>query len=379
MRKAPYILALLAHSCFGACATSWTNGFAKCVAVTLLHAKIPNTDQIDFTNTLCFNGAGCGSTFTLADLKVTGSGGSVTSASCFDCIVTSDNAGTSLLNWATDVYVGSTGEVVFKVKETRSHSVDDKVYLFFGNASVTTFQGGSVGSAYDASLRLSYAFGDGATLSLADGSAASRTLTNHSTTAGAGKIGGGIVTSLTNYANHTTTILGWTNPWSLVGWVKSTGVTGQLIIHLGTSAGAGQGYIQLNAACPGCARVGDSGGGSGNAVGTTPLNDGNWHLVVGTYDGSSVYHIYADGVLEATSTFQPNNVTADGVQIGIAGDLSSGGCACTLDEITGWGVDQSADWVAALFNNQGAPSTFYTAAAPVDPVFGFSRHKSYVF
>lgn len=365
-------LFLLATACFGQCAVTWTNGYSKCIEVTLLASKIPNTDQTDFTNTLCFNGSGCGSTFVATGLKAVGSGGSVTSANCFDCILTSDNAGSSLMNWATDAYIGSTGEVVFKVKQTRSHTVNDKAYLFFGNASVTTFQGGSAGSAYASSLRLSYAFGDGATLSFADGSAAGRTLTNHSTTAGAGKIGGGIVTSLTNYANHTTTILGWTNPWSLAGWVKSTGATVQLLIHLGTSAGAGQGYTLLNSACPGCAQVGDAGGGSGRAIGVTHLNDGNWHLVVGTYDGSSVFRIYADGVLEGASGVEPNNVTADGVQIGIAGDLSSSGCACTLDEITGWGVDQSADWVAALFNNQGSPSTFYTAAAAVDPYLSTS-------
>ncbi len=361
--KTLLLLALAASQAFGACAATWANGYTKCVEITILHAQVANTDQTDFTTTICLNGSGCGTSFSVPDLRVTGSGGSVTSASCFDCIWTSDNAGTTLLSWAKNVYTGSTGEAVFKVKKTVLTATDVKVYLFFGNASTTTFQGGSVGSAYAAHFIAGYGFGDGATLALNDLSSNGLTLTNHSATAAAGKIGGGIVTTLANYATNASSVTGLTDSFTISAWVKTSAATQQIIVNISTDNGAGQEYIQLTATAEN-AQVGDAGGGSGRATGTTNVADGTFHYISGTIDTS--FRIYVDGVVQTTQV-ATKGFAADGIWIGQYHN-GSFGFVGTIDEVEVWGGlggARSADWIKTTFNNQSSPSTFYSAAAAV--------------
>ncbi len=357
------LLAFLAsYQLFGACAATWANGYSKCVEIVLDHTKIVNTDDTDFTNIICFNGSGCGATFTNADMKVTGSGGSVTRTDCFDCIITSDNAGTTLLKWQTPVYFSTTGEVVFKVKLTRSHTADDKVYLFYGNASTTTFQGGAVGTNYAALYSAAYDFGDGTTLNVTDWSAKGLNLTNTSSVAGAGMIGGAIVTSATHFANTTTSVALSGQAWTICAWEKTSAAGSQnMIVDVGTDTGAAQMYMQL--LTTNNFSTGDGGGGSGRANGTSTTNaDGNWHFGCGTH--GSEFKIYVDGVFENNGGGFQVGPSLDGLWVGrrFNGTLQLVG---SIDEVLVYNATMTADQVAHLYANQGNISSFYSFSAPV--------------
>ena len=101
------------------------------------------------------------------------------------------------------------------------------------------------------------------------------------------------------------------------------------------------------------------------------VNDGNWHYVVGVYDGSSKL-LYIDGVLVATQSNAHNgagigrNITRYGF-IGDGSEASSFNSSRNniyfdgeLDEIRILTVPKSADWIATEYNNQNSPSTFYS-------------------
>jgi len=368
-----FLSLLLAQSVFGVtCPANWANGYSKCFVLTVDPTKVQNTDQTNYTTTACFNGSGvCSESH--PEFKVTGSGGSVTSVVSgvpTDVIVTSDSAGVVLDSWAVDVYNSTTGEIVFKVKRTVSHTVGTVFYFWIGKSSATTFQGGSVGSAYDSGFCFGYGFGDSSTLSLADLSSAGLTLTNTSSVAGAGQIGGGIVTTSTHFANTTSSICSLPSGWTLVGWLKTSTTTEHVIVKVSTDTGAGQEYLICNAA--GKVQVGDSGGGSGRAIGTsTTCHDNNWHMVVGTFDAGG-FHAYYDGALEATQAASKVN-TANGIWISRQSDGTSP-LTGTVDEVQGWSSAQTADWVKTIFNNQSSPSTFYSTTAAVSPSGGI-HHK----
>lgn len=366
------LIILLASQMYGACAASWANGYTKCVEVTLDHTKIPNTDQTNFTNMICFNGAtgtNCDAaltTLTLADLKVVASGGSVTDANCFACIWTSDNAGTTLLSWETDTsYTGSSGFAIFYVKKTRSHTVDDKIYLFIGNSGTVTFQGGSVGSAWDSTAAL-YHFPNGTSLTAVDSSSNARTLTINAATAVAGQIDGATGTDSGKYL-HDAAVQPAPLPITTITfslWVKTTFASNSPYATYGRDTGANQ--IVLYNLTP-KAYVGASGGG---ITSTTTVNNGNWHFIAAVVDntnGANNTHLYVDGALEVTGsvTWNISILSAtDNLTVGLLGGGSQPFTG-SIDEVHIQSTNRSADWIASMYNDQKTPSTFYSAAAAV--------------
>lgn len=394
---------MMAQACFGACATSWGNGYSKCVEVTLDHTKIPNTDQTSFPNMICFNGAtgaNCDAalgTLTLAALKGTGSGGSATSASCFDCAWYSDNAGTTLLKWDTDVYVSASGSAIFHVKKTRSHTVDDKVYLFIGNASVTTFQGDEsmwTDAGYVTAHHLSAL--NGTTLSGVNSVTGTRTqdLVNKAATATTGMIGGGVALTTEQYmavtvADYPTSagdgLTGGTEAFTISFWVKTTQNPGFASM---VTWGWDTGTNQMTAFLENSVGSGSSGFGTCCSAGyvfknpvTVPINDGNWHYFVGTSNaGSTVNQSYIDGVFISSTPGASFNVVNSfgGLFLGRHQNSSVGASNQFIgseDEVRIATSARSADWIASEYNNQGTPSTFYSAAAAVGPVLGGVRHR----
>ncbi len=77
---------------------------------------------------------------TLADLKTTANGGNVQNASGYDIIFTSDQAGNTQLAHEIESYTASTGEIIMWVRIPSLVSAT-KIYLFYGNSSISSFQG----------------------------------------------------------------------------------------------------------------------------------------------------------------------------------------------------------------------------------------------
>ena len=87
-----------------------------------------------------------------------------------------------------------------------------------------------------------------------------------------------------------------------------------------------------------------------------------WHHVVEVSNGVNVY-FYVDGAWVATKTGGPGSVlTGTHFDLGreqLYGENFSG----ILDEARLSNVARSADWIAAEYNNQSSPATFYTLGA----------------
>lgn len=119
---------------------------------------------------------------------------------------------------------------------------------------------------------------------------------------------------------------------------------------------SGQSYL-LSVLTSGLARFATYTGGVDIVDGTTDLEDGEWHHIVGTYDGSDI-RIYVDGV-EENSTGASGSITSSStpVRIGAGGD---GGIENPFDGEAGHG----AIWDGAALTAQEVASL----AAGVSPL-----------
>lgn len=91
-------------------------------------------------------------------------------------------------------------------------------------------------------------------------------------------------------------------------------------------------------------------GGNYQAISTSGVNDGNWHHVAGTFDGTQA-KIYVDGVLEATTATTGTLVNGNyNVNIGRNAQITSRLWDGKIDEVRIWNTAQSAANVSANMN-----------------------------
>jgi len=84
---------------------------------------------------------------------------------------------------------------------------------------------------------------------------------------------------------------------------------------------------------------------------TSTIDDGNWHHIVGVYDGAKI-HLYQDGTEQGTGTSQTGNITwsADKV-LRIAADAGNGyNPDCEMDEVAIWDRVLSSAEITTLYN-----------------------------
>ncbi len=101
-------------------------------AVTINHSLVPNSDQVDFP--VLISG-------TFPDLANVSNGGKVRNPQGYDIVFTSDAGGQNRLDHEIDTYNASTGAVNFWVRiPLLSHATDTTIYIWYGNAAVSTSQ-----------------------------------------------------------------------------------------------------------------------------------------------------------------------------------------------------------------------------------------------
>jgi len=102
------------------------------------------------------------------------------------------------------------------------------------------------------------------------------------------------------------------------------------------------------------------------------LTAGTWHLVAGTYDGSTM-RLYKDGGTEVGSTSKTGSLRVNGWEIWAGNNpnnTSSTSWASMdgkLDELRISSVARSANWLTTEYNNQDSPSTFVIEGTPETP------------
>lgn len=336
--------------------------------VTIDHTKCGASDSTNFP--IVFTG-------TYTYLKTTGNGGNVTSSSGFDIVFATDATGLTLYDFELAEYHATTGLVEFWIRiPTLSHTVDTVIYLFYGNAAVTTYQGTT--STWNANYIRVYHVADlgAATPNETNSTSASATLTygggsSSNITPVAGKIGGAAHNAISSTHMRATAsgCPASNTAMTLSNWVKTTTTAVAGTFSMGKTAGFVEVYLTANGPSAGKTGMGDVSVYGVQGTSTT-LNDGNWHYVVGTTNGSSVCKIYVDGILEATNT---QALAWDVTENLYLFNILTGGFQfqnSDIDEAHILNVAVSADWVTTEFNNQNNPATFYAVGSAVTPVSG---------
>src|SRR6266481_825978 len=329
-------------------------------ALTVDHTRIPNTDQSNFP--LLISG-------TYSYLATVANGGNVQNSNGYDVIFTSDPGCATKLNHEVESYNPTSGAVNYWVRvPTVSHSIDTPIYMCYGNASISTSQENKNG-VWDSSFLNVLHFANPTTFNGADSTGDSNTGTLESpASAATGKMGGALYSS-TGDVNRAHGYNHGSNNVTLSAWVKTTDK-----LDIIDEFGANNDLLYL--------MVGDPFGlstsfahkavifyGETNdfnlpaAVGTTNVDDGNWHHIVGIRDETNKQlRIYVDGVLEGTTTYtglSTSNPSGVNSRIGLGLGYGLG----YVDEFRESHTSRSADWIKTEYNNQSSPSTFYTISS----------------
>lgn len=331
-------------------------------SITLDHSQCGSTDTSNFTVMVHQ---------TVTSWKTIGNGGHVQSGSGFDLIFSANNDGSSPYTWEMLSYNAATGEIIaFVLIPTLGHSADTVFYACYGNNAISTFQGGALGAAWNASYLQVYHLQE-ASNPYKDSTANaldSTTGTYPSQVTGLfGKAQSFVSASSQNIQcpnNGGTT--NPSNPQSWSGWGKLPSSSTDYCIPVdsrGTNLQCGGiVFIDPSTSSDGGFYVNAFSGGI--LHGSTPLNDGNWHYLVGVTDTTSG-RLYVDGVLAGTiSAITPASTTVGNLVIGGIGQ--AGGGATTpfsgglIQEVRITKSTPSADQILSEWNNIKSGSTLIT-------------------
>jgi hypothetical protein len=289
-----------------------------------------------------------------------------TSSSC------NGSLGVSRPYFDIDTWNQTTGELdVWVLENPLTHAADLNLFACSGDASKTTYQGGSVGQAWVGYTAVIHG-GDGTTVQVYDSSGTGNgcTLpgTTHNPTAIAGVIGGGMAFAFASsqYATSCGTqgswgITGASATFTLQAIVNPTGANyyGPIVGAIGGSYGAEMEMVCSGGNCwcdfsaPGVANYGGS---ASTAAAVT-------HIIAITYSSGNVYG-YLDGVPGTLITGASNPFTSSGT-IGLGADLLGDHYDGWSDEIHGSGSVRSSDWLMTEARNQLHNSTYVTMGAQV--------------
>jgi hypothetical protein len=343
-----------------------SNGYAYSRALTVPATQVPNTDQSNFP--MLVSG-------TYSFLATAANGGRVQNANGYDIIFTSDAAGQNLLKWELESYNPATGAINAWVQvPTLSHTTNTIIYMFYGNAGITTFQGGATGSAWDSNFGGVWHLPNGTTLSAQDSTANGNNGVISAATATAGKIGGaasfnGTSSSIdaghgsTLNASGKVTLEAWINPTTspqngaIVGkWNIGNNNNNAYILYTGQDN-------TINKFAFAISQANGTVKGLYPSSGVYPAN--TWTQVAGVADGSNL-RIYVNGV-DTGTTLSYDGTLATSTKDLVMGKLRSddnvynflGG----IDEVRVSTTARSADWIKTEYNNQSSPATFYSVGS----------------
>jgi YD repeat-containing protein len=334
------------------------SGYSYRRAVVIDHTKVPNTDQSNFP--VLISGA-------YSYLATVANGGRVQNANGYDIILTSDVAGSTKLDHEIESYNAATGAIAFWVRiPALSHTTDTVIYLQYGNSAVTTSQENKTG-VWDSNYKGVWHLGNGTSLSLFDSTSNANNASNSGATATAGQIG---EAAQFNGSNQSISIgaLGTESHTSMLtmsAWAKTNSTSGFLEIF--SQKGTGTAFVP-NIFTNGpkfVAEAFQTGGGGDDATDAASFNTGQWYYVLGTFDGSNV-NLYVNGVKKATAAYTSNANNASANSNGwTLGNYTENGAGFnwwngSIDEARLSSVVRSADWIAAEYNNQSSPATFYS-------------------
>ena len=301
-------------------------------------------------------------------LKTVANGGRLTSSNGYDAAFYT-GAG-SLLNFelvghggASTTYSATTGNAEFWVN-VASMATGSQVYLCYGNAAITTYQGNDV-STWTSAYKLVTHLNNGSTLSVAD-STGNNTPVNVGTSATSGEIDGGLVGGGGGaglYVNLGSNSAIQSEVFTYQVWVNLNGSTYPYNDITGTSTQSYgiEWYVESNGTT--VLLLQDVAALCSSASGAVPTT--GWHLMTATYSNvSGACNIYVDGSSVASGT-SAQTITFASQWLGsrYSGGVVINGWYGSLDEFRMMNAIQAPTWITAEYNNQSAPGTFYAVGA----------------
>ena len=353
--------------------------FAQYRSITVNSSQVPTT-QTNFP--MLVSG-------TYSYLATVANGGKVQNTSGYDVgFYSNSNCSIGKLNWETEKYVATTGEVDYWIN-IASISNGTVIYMCYGDVTISTDQSNKT-AVWDANFKAVYHLPDGTTLTANDSTSAANTGTIAGATATAGQMDGAanFVAASSQYISN-----GFANQpqgnssLTSSAWVKfaANATTYDITTFFGLDSASSKSAYFLYRSPSGKATT-EFGSGYGNATGLTTLVGGTWYYITATYDGSN-NKIYVNGTVEATTAFSSGNLGGNALYIGAyypapGPTLFTNGI---IDEARISNIARSANWILTEYNNQNSPSTFYTigsslpASSTIIHKFILSKNFKFIF
>lgn len=348
-RFAPQMLTAIVgdthHSSSGAACTP-TTGYLHCRVLTIDHNQVG------------------GSTLTNFPVLVSTSFGVAQSATCLDHVYTSDSGGTSPIPWEIDHCTPPAGVTDWVLVTPISSSADTLFYVSYNNASITVGQ--NTGAAAPTNVWASaYQFVAHLTSTGDSTSNVHNCSLNGTVNGAAAHISSGFSTNGTaaNYTTCSASIQVNAHAMTVSGWAKSNLVNTGYIANKNFDGTR----VPYSLGNPGSSEPGFGfydGAWHSTGVTTNYRNDGLFHYIVGTYDGTTLRY-YFDGGAETTLSYSGSTGTGTGLTSIGAYINNSEAWNGILDEVRIMNTVLTPGEIIANMNSQSTGSTFVGVGAEI--------------
>jgi hypothetical protein len=162
-----------------------------------------------------------------------------------------------------------------------------------------------------------------------------------------------------------------TGPLTIVAWVKANPANGLFQ----TIVGKGDTSYRLDMNQNGYPGFSDGAQTFGDLFGPNPIDDGQWHQLMGVYDGSNTEQLYVDGQLAASTSAATIPVAGSAFDLWLGGAPDYGPARMfsgLVDEVAVFSTALSSNQARLLYNSAFSTPPVLTAVSPVGNTFNLT-------
>lgn len=292
------------------------------------------------------------------NLKTIANGGKITNDNGYDIAVYADEEGTTPLIWELGSYDGENGIVELYVKfETLDANTDTTIYLFYSNASITTFQS-TPEEVWSNNYLAVYHFGSAGTLSILDSTSGDYDGSNSGVAASVGKLGGAGLFESGDYISGTGPDIA-TIAFTISAWFKPTDTNDSCVYSHG-SQGETRKALHLEQSNATTFKYGMYF--SDNSITVSSMTDAWQYFSASHTDGSieNVKQLWFNGVFslvaDSSGDFNPNTTFRIGEHAFDGGAPFVG----RIDELRISSGIRELNWLETEYNNTYNSPDFFT-------------------
>ena len=339
----------------------WPNGFAYRRTITVNHSKVA-ADQSHFPMVIAM---------TSSDLATRTNGGLLTSNLGYDLIATADAQGLQRLNFERLSWSAQTGSILLIVNApTLSSSTDTMLYLFYGNASITSDPQNKAGVWDSNYIGVYHLAESAANTTLVDSTSFAHTGASAANTAAksvTGPIAGGTTGSALSFNGYSDYAdLGTSSDWDVTTgdatweiWLKPSALDTYHQWLARGSYGSDGYYFQWTNQAVVAGGMNFFNGSNGNqlASAANAVAAGAWTHAVFVKSGN-IGSWYENG--ELSSTVAVGNISSSAKHLWLGRpDGNDANANVAMSEFRYSNVARSATWIATGYTNANNPAAFY--------------------